>query len=39
MYDLVNDPYETTNLLQGTLTGIQAAAKADMEEELLVIRN
>lgn len=38
MYDLENDPYEQNNLLNGTLTTSQAAAKMELEEELLNIR-
>lgn len=38
MYDLENDPYEQNNLLNGTLTTSQVAAKTALEEELLSIR-
>ncbi len=39
MYDLSNDPYEKTDLLEGVLTTTQENAKIELEAELLVIRN
>lgn len=39
MYHLGNDPYERTNLLSGTLTAAEEAAKTELEAELLNIRN
>ncbi len=39
MYDLVSDPYENDDLLNGTLTGEEEDAKAKLEAELDVIRN
>ena len=39
MYDLQLDPYENSNLLDGTLTNPQMLAKAALEAELLEIRN
>ena len=39
MYNLINDPYEQNNLLNGTLTSIEANAKLDLERELLEVRN
>ncbi len=38
-FDLMNDPYEQTNLLGGTLTNDQMGKKSELEEELLKIRN
>lgn len=38
MYDLIADPYENSNLLDGTLSNEQSEAKADLEKELLEIR-
>ncbi|MBK7408110.1 MAG: sulfatase-like hydrolase/transferase [Saprospirales bacterium] len=39
LYDLVNDPYEQNNLIGGGLTPEEESAKAELEEELLNIRN
>lgn len=39
MYHLKTDPYENTNLLDGTLTNNQTSAKTALEEELAIIRN
>ena len=39
LFNLVNDPYEQTNLLEGTLTNDQIGKKNELEEELLKIRN
>lgn len=39
LYDLGNDPYESANLLNSTLTAAQESAKAALETELGVIRN
>ena len=39
MYDLLNDPYESTDLLSGTLTTEQENSKSDLEVELNLIRN
>jgi len=39
MYDLINNPYENSNLLDGTLTNEQEDSKTALLEELLVIRN
>jgi arylsulfatase A-like enzyme len=39
LYDLLNDPYESNDLLTGSLTTQAANAKAVLEAELLVIRN
>lgn len=39
MYNLITDPYEQNNLLNGTLTSIEANAKLDLETELLEVRN
>lgn len=39
MYNLFTDPYEQNNLLNGTLTSIEANAKLDLETELLEVRN
>jgi len=39
MYNLSNDPYEENNLLNGTLTATQEAAKVVLETELRGIRN
>lgn len=39
MYDLLNDPYESTDLLSGTLTTEQENSKLNLEVELNLIRN
>jgi arylsulfatase A-like enzyme len=39
MYNLVNDPYENSNLLNGTLSTIEQNAKLELETELTNIRN
>jgi len=39
MYDLLEDPYESNNLLLSTLSNEQQAAKTEMEMELDAIRN
>jgi arylsulfatase A-like enzyme len=39
MFDLMNDPYESNDLLSGTLTTQEAGAKIELEAELLNIRN
>lgn len=39
LYNLVNDPYENTNLLNGTLSTIEQNAKTELETELSKIRN
>lgn len=39
LYNIVNDPYEDTNLLNGTLSSNEVSAKAELEAELAVIRN
>jgi arylsulfatase A-like enzyme len=39
MYDLTNDPYESNDLLSGTLTTQATNAKTELEGELLNIRN
>jgi arylsulfatase B len=39
MYNLVNDPYENSNLLNGTLSTIEQNAKSELETELTNIRN
>jgi len=39
LYDLINDPYESKDLLTGTLTTREANAKVALESELLKIRN
>lgn len=39
LYNIVNDPYESTDLLKGTLDSNQASAKAELEAELAVIRS
>jgi arylsulfatase B len=39
MYNLVNDPYENSNLLNGTLSTIEQNAKLELETELINIRN
>jgi arylsulfatase A-like enzyme len=39
MYNLVSDPYENNNLLNGTLSTIEQNAKSDLEAELTNIRN
>jgi arylsulfatase A-like enzyme len=39
LYDLVNDPYENNNLLNGTLSTIEQNAKSELETELTNIRN
>ncbi len=38
LYDLTIDPYEQNNLLDGTLTSAETTAKAELEAELLSIR-
>lgn len=38
MYDLINDPYEGNNLLNGTLTAAEQNAKVQLETELNNIR-
>jgi hypothetical protein len=35
----VNDPYENSNLLNGTLSTIEQNAKSELEAELTNIRN
>lgn len=39
MYHLTNDPYENSNLLDGTLSTIEQNAKSELETELTNIRN
>lgn len=39
MFDVLNDPYEYTNLLSSNLTPEQIAAKSNLEQELAIIRN
>ena len=39
LYDLMNDPYENSNLLNGTLSTIEQNAKTELETELTNIRN
>ena len=39
MYNLVNDPYENSNLLNGTLSIIEQNKKSELENELTDIRN
>ena len=39
MYNLVNDPYETSNLLNGTLSTTEQSVKQELETELTNIRN
>jgi arylsulfatase B len=39
MYDLANDPYESSDLLEGTLTPAEANAKLELEAELATIRD
>ena len=39
MYNLVNDPYENSNLLNGPLSTIEQNAKSELEAELTNIRN
>jgi arylsulfatase B len=39
MYNLVNDPYENSNLLNRTLSTIEQNAKLELETELTNIRN
>lgn len=39
LYDLSSDPYENVDLTDGTLSTEAANAKAELEAELLVIRN
>ena len=39
MYNLVNDPYENSNLLNGTLSIIEQNKKSELETELINIRN
>lgn len=38
-YNIVNDPYENTNLMNGTLTSVEQNAKSELEAELTRIRN
>jgi arylsulfatase B len=38
MYDLISDPYEINDLLNGTLTTTEENAKDELEAELLIIR-
>lgn len=39
LYNLVNDPYENNNLLNGTLSTTEQNAKTELETELTNIRN
>lgn len=39
MYDLSSDPYETDDLLRGTLSATESNAKNELEAELASIRN
>lgn len=39
LYNLVNDPYENNNLLNGTLSSTEQNAKLELETELINIRN
>ena len=39
LYNLVNDPYENNNLLNGTLSSTEQNAKSELEIELTNIRN
>ncbi|MFK7834324.1 MAG: sulfatase-like hydrolase/transferase [Winogradskyella sp.] len=39
LYNLINDPYETNNLLTGTLSLTEQNAKLELETELINIRN
>ena len=39
MYNLEDDPYETNNLLNGTLNSSQQEIKETLEIELIQIRN
>lgn len=39
MYDLINDPYEQNNLLNGMLTADETTEKVELEAELSKIRN
>ena len=39
LYNLVNDPYENNNLLNGTLSLTEQNAKLELETELINIRN
>jgi len=39
MYNLVDDPYENDDLLEGTLSQMEQSAKASLEAELVNIRN
>ncbi len=39
LYNLIADPYETNDLLTGTLTSEELSSKARLEAELAVIRN
>ena len=39
LYNLVNDPYENNNLLNGTLSTIEQNVKTELETELINIRN
>ncbi|MDH7447781.1 sulfatase-like hydrolase/transferase [Aquimarina sp. 2201CG14-23] len=38
MYHLIEDPYESTNLLNGTLSNTESIAKSDLEQKALEIR-
>lgn len=38
LYNLINDPYEQNNLLDGTLTTLEANEQSDLETELANIR-
>lgn len=39
LYNLMNDPYENNNLLNGTLSSTEQNAKSELETELINIRN
>ena len=39
LYNLANDPYENSNLLNGNLSTIEQNAKSELENELTNIRN
>ncbi|MBK9565886.1 MAG: sulfatase-like hydrolase/transferase [Saprospiraceae bacterium] len=39
MYNLANDPYETKNLLNSTLSAVEQNAKLQLETQLSIIRN
>jgi arylsulfatase A-like enzyme len=39
LYNLVNDPYENNNLLNGNLSSTEQNAKLELETELINIRN